>query len=173
MDAPERPAPALPLLLAWLVPGAGHAVLRKPWPALFVAASILPLFGTGLVLGGFEIVSWERHPWLFSLQVLTGAPAGVAALLTRTVVPTDPLSFRTVGELFTCVAGLLNVVAMADVWARCRSGDPESRLVEPAEEDHEGGAESLLAPETPAAPAAPPADSGPAGAEPAPEASHG
>lgn len=159
MDAAQRPNPFVPVLLAWLVPGAGHFALRRPWPGLFVAAAILPLFGAGLVLAGFENVSWERHPWYFGLQVFTGLPAGAAALLTRTTVLTEPLAHRTVGDLFTCVAGLLNIVALADVWARCSSGDPEERLVTPDEEEPEedGGVRSLLREESPSAAAVPPA----------------
>jgi hypothetical protein len=128
MEAASRPSPYVPVLVAWLVPGAGHFAIRRTWPGVFVAAAILPLFGTGLVLAGFENVNWDRHPWLFGLQALTGLPAFAAGFLTRTTVPTEPLAHKGVGDLFTCVAGLLNVVAIADVWARCSVGDPEERL---------------------------------------------
>jgi hypothetical protein len=151
MDTAERPSPFLPVLLAWLLPGAGHFALRRPWPGLFVALAILPLFVAGLLLSGLENVSWVRHPWYFSLQQFTGLPALIAALATKTLVPTEVFAHRAAGDLFTCVAGLLNVVAIADVWARGTAGDPESRLSDEKDEGSSaeaGGVESLLRQET-------------------------
>lgn len=132
------------MLLAWLLPGAGHLAIGRRAPGAVFALAIIPLFAAGLALAGFENVSWERHPWLFALQVLAGAPAGLAALLTKSTVLTDPLPHRSVGDLFTCAAGLLNLVAIADVWARCTAGDPETRVVAPEAD----GIESLVRPES-------------------------
>ena len=153
MEAARRPSPFVPLLLAWLVPGAGHFAIGRKWPGIFFALAILPLFGVGLVLAGFENVSVARHQFLFILQVLAGLPAIAAEFLTRGSTLTEPLTDRTAGDLYTCVAGLLNLVAMADVWARCAEGDPEERLAKKMREDDA----LLVRPETPVPPAAPPA----------------
>jgi hypothetical protein len=142
--------PALPVALAWLLPGAGHMTIGRAWPGIFVAGAVWPLFAGGMILAGFGNVSWERHPWLFGVQVLAGVPAGAAALLTRSVVVREFHAHHTVGDLFTCVAGLLNLVAVADVWARCVDGDPEERLARKlaseaaAAEDERRGAASLV-----------------------------
>jgi hypothetical protein len=117
-------SPVLPVLLAWLVPGAGHFAIGRPWPGIFVAAATLPLFVGGMALAGWLNVSPERHPWYFAAHAFIGLPTGIATLLTRTSVPTEPLAYRSAGELYTAMAGLLNLVAIADVWARCRHGDP-------------------------------------------------
>lgn len=123
---PHTPRSAVvPALLAWLVPGAGHLRIGRPWPAAFVAAAVVPLFVLGMVLGGFENVNPERHRWYFATQVWAGIPAIAGAVLTREVVPTEPVPAPSVGALYTAVAGLLNLVAIADCWARCRRGDPE------------------------------------------------
>ena len=121
-------SPFVPVLLAWLLPGAGHFAIRRAWPGIFVAVAIWTLFGAGMALSGFENVNWTRHPWLFGLQVLAAVPAGAAALLTKGLVPTEYYPHHTVGDLYTLVAGLLNLVAIGDVHARCTSGDPERRL---------------------------------------------
>lgn len=136
LSAPERAAdedsgprsPWGPLFAGWLVPGAGHLLLGRPWPALFVAAAVLPLFVGGMALAGWENVSQPRHPWLFVLQVLAGLPTAAAAWATRGLELTEFHRFHTVGDTFTCVAGLLNFVALGDVWERASSGDPEARL---------------------------------------------
>ena len=146
----------MPLLLAWLVPGAGHVALRRPAPAAFVALGIWPLFVGGIFLAGFANVSWDRHPWMFGLQALTGLPAVATSLATKGLEPAEMLPHHTVGDLFTCVAGLLNLVAMADVWARASSGDPEQRLARKlAEDEIDAAAARELAAEASASGAAP------------------
>jgi len=127
-EAPGSGSPWGPLVAGWLVPGAGHLLLGRPWPALFVAAAVWPLFVGGMALAGWENVSQPRHPWLFVLQVLAGLPTAVAAWATQTLELTEFHRFHTVGDTFTCVAGLLNFVALGDVWERANSGDPEARL---------------------------------------------
>jgi hypothetical protein len=125
----QRPAPFLPVLLAWLVPGAGHLKIGKLWPGVFTFGAILPLYFGGMALAGFENVSWTRHPiYFWAVHVWGGLVTGLAALMTRDV-PMARMPDRSTGELFTAVACLLNVIAIADVWSRCRRGDPETRAV--------------------------------------------
>lgn len=165
MDAEDRPSPYLPVLLAWLVPGAGHLKIGRLWPGVFTFAAILPTFVLGMSLAGFENVSWERHPiWFWAVHVFGGVLTGAAALLTRHVEIREFMPDRSAGELFTGVACLLNVVAIADVWSRCSRGDPESRgaahaaadeLAVPAAAPSAGvPASQGAAPATPAAPEA-------------------
>jgi len=114
------------VLLAWLVPGAGHLKIGKLWPGVFTFAAILPLYVGGMALAGFENVSWERHPiYFWAVHVFGGTLTGAAALLTRHVVKTEILPDESVGVLFTAVACLLNVIAISDVWSRC-SGRPDA-----------------------------------------------
>jgi hypothetical protein len=115
------------VFLAWLVPGAGHLKIGRLWPGVFTFAAILPLFVGGMALAGFENVSWVRHPyWFWAVHVFGGALTAAAGFLTQHVQPGQPLD-RNVGELFTALACLLNVIAISDVWSRCERGDPESR----------------------------------------------
>ena len=137
MASDERQSPFLPVILAWLVPGAGHLKIGRLWPGVFTFAAILPLYVGGMALAGFENVSYARHPiYFFAVHVFGGVLTGAAELLTRGVQVTQPLPDKSTGELFTAVACLLNLVAISDVWSRCRRGDPEDRvksLAEPTE----------------------------------------
>jgi len=146
MSPVERPAPLVPVLLAWLVPGLGHLRLGRVWPAAFVFLGVTPLFVLGMALAGFENVSWERHEFYFALHVWCGLPAIGAALATRGAAVTEVLRHYDVGTLYCAVAGLLNLVAITDVWARCRRGDPEelARRLEAAQEPHPLAAEKLV-----------------------------
>jgi hypothetical protein len=115
------------VFFAWLVPGAGHLKIGRLWPGVFTFAAILPLYVGGMALTGFENVSAERHPiYFWALHVWCGALTGVAAAFTRGVTHAN-MPDETVGVLFTAVASLLNVIAISDVWSRCRRGDPEAR----------------------------------------------
>ncbi len=125
MPSAAGTGPLVPVLLAWLVPGAGHLALRRFWPALFVALGVVPLFLLGMYLTGWENVSWTRHPFYFVLQAPAGLPAAIGALLTRETLPDRVMPHGTVGTLYSAVAGLLNLMAIADVWARAQRGDPE------------------------------------------------
>lgn len=113
-----------PVILAWLVPGAGHFAIGRRWPGIFVAGSILPLFFGGMWLAGFVNVNPQAHPWMFGAQVFAGGPALAAAALTTDTVISRFHPYQSAGELYTAIAGLLNLVAIADVIARCAHGDP-------------------------------------------------
>lgn len=131
MSSPQTPQQTPPgglgpVLAAWLVPGAGHLMLRRPWPALFVAGAVLPLFVLGMYLTGFENVSWERHPWYLGLQAPAGLVTLIAERLTGGTTPDRLMPHASVGTLYSAVAGLLNLMAITDVWARTRRGDPET-----------------------------------------------
>ncbi len=125
MSEPERPGALLPVLLAWVVPGAGHLKLGRVWPGVFVAGAVLPLFVLGMALAGYENVSFDRHPWYFALHVGAALPTALAHFLTEGRQLTEVMPHYKTGELYTAVAGLLNIVAAVDCWARCRRGDPE------------------------------------------------
>lgn len=115
------------MLLAWLVPGSGHLKIGRAWPGLFVFLAIVPLYVGGMALAGYENVSWVRHPiYFWAAHVWGGVLTGAAAFATQHVEPSGGPD-RSVGELFTAIACLLNVIAIADVWSRCSFGDPEER----------------------------------------------
>ena len=135
MEPQQRQSPILPVLLAWLVPGAGHLKIGRLWPGVFTFAAIIPLFVLGMALAGFENVSWERHPfWFWGAHVWGGLLTAAAAGLTMQAELRDKVPDQSIGQLFTAVACLLNVVAMADVWSRCGRGDPETRAAARAAE---------------------------------------
>jgi hypothetical protein len=166
MEEEQRQSPVLPVLLAWLVPGAGHLKIGRLWPGVFTFAAIIPLYVAGMALAGFENVSWERHPfWFWGAHLWGGLLTAGSAALTLHAEVRERLPDQSVGQLFTGVACLLNVVAMADVWSRCGRGDPETRFANRV-------AEAAAAAAARSADAPPPAATTPSPA-PAPEAPGG
>src|SRR5436190_1484241 len=115
-----RPHPFVPVLLAWLVPGAGHLKIGKLWPGVFIFAAVLPLYAGGMALAGFANVNWVTHPiYFWAVHVFGGVLTGAAAFLTQGVEVKERLPDQSTGELFTATACLLNVIAISDVWSRC------------------------------------------------------
>ncbi|MCG3135686.1 MAG: hypothetical protein HMLKMBBP_03418 [Planctomycetes bacterium] len=113
------------------MPGAGHAMLGKVWPAAFIAAAVLALYVGGMALAGWTNVDPVKHRWYFVTHVFAGGPTLAAWLATRGRELTEFRPHLSAGELFTALAGLLNLIAVCDVWTRATRGDPSP---EPAEE---------------------------------------
>ena len=107
----------LAVLFTWLFPGAGHFWLGHKTRGRFVAACIVPMFLTGLVLAGFLNVSpMDRHPVWGLAQAPGGLLTLVAWLATLSLKVTSANDYYLVGSLYTGSACLLNLVVMCDVW---------------------------------------------------------
>lgn len=101
-------------VLAWLVPGAGHFYLGMPKRGTIIFFTICGTFMLGLVLGGIDLVDPHLEtPW-FCAQVLAGVPAVIAVLLQNPDVPPGVGRGMDLGQLYTGVAGLLNLLCVVD-----------------------------------------------------------
>lgn len=78
------PAPATPahdrfepvaLVLAWLLPGAGHFYLGERSRAACIGAGILGLFFGGLLIGGIDVVDSKEDTIWYAGQALVGPVA--------------------------------------------------------------------------------------------------
>jgi len=126
--------PGKTLLLAWLVPGAGHWLLHRRGRALLYGASVIGVFIAGLLMGGLQTVSVYGHKWAFALQIFDGPmaiaaavahhlvavgsqAAGVAAdSLLRRLASTEPSQLTDLGMTFTLVSAAFNVLVIADAF---------------------------------------------------------
>jgi TM2 domain-containing membrane protein YozV len=105
----------LPLLAGWLVPGAGHFLLRKWGRGALLSASILGMFAIGIAMqgklysGGHDILDMLGFAGDLGngLLYIVGRAAGWGA---------DQVTVTTgeYGTRFIVVAGLLNVIAAVD-----------------------------------------------------------
>lgn len=105
----------LPLIAGWLVPGAGHFLLRKWGRGALLAAAILGMFATGIAMQG-KIYSGTKD--ILELLGLAGDLGnGLLYLVSRAAgLGADPITVTTgeYGTRFIVVAGLLNVIAAVD-----------------------------------------------------------
>lgn len=123
---PDAAAPAgkwLPALgLAWLIPGAGHFMLGRPVRAMLVFASVILMFLLGLMMRGplFEPQGGDMLTMLIYYGgYLAHIATGIPYILTKALGYSQPDVAGHVhdyGAKFLVGAGLLNVLAMVDVY---------------------------------------------------------
>lgn len=105
----------LPLIAGWLVPGAGHFLVRKWGRGLLLAASILAMFVLGIAMQG-KVYS-SAHDILDVLGLVGDLGSGLLYIVTRALgLGADSAQVTTAdyGTRFIVVAGLLNVIAAVD-----------------------------------------------------------
>ncbi|HUT37033.1 MAG TPA: DUF6677 family protein [Planctomycetota bacterium] len=128
----SRRDPGRALLLAWLLPGAGHWFIGLRGRAVLYGASVLGIFLVGLGMGGLATVSVYGHKWAFLLQVFGGplavatavgqhlaqqaVAAPTAAAWLRNLACPSPSPLADLGMTFTLVSAAFNILVMADAF---------------------------------------------------------
>lgn len=108
--------PLLILLAGWLVPGAGHFLLRKWIRGSLLFLSIFAMFFIGIALHG-KIYSPNTGDLLDVLNFVGDLGAGILYVLARVLdlgASTVQVTVADYGTKFIVVAGLLNVIAAVD-----------------------------------------------------------
>jgi len=105
----------LPLIAGWLVPGAGHFLLRKWVRGALLLVSIVSMFALGLAMQG-KLYTGAQD--LLSLLGMAGdLGSGLLYLVSRMLgLGADPVQTTVAdyGRVFIVVAGLLNIIAAID-----------------------------------------------------------
>jgi hypothetical protein len=115
-------SPWLIAAIAWFIPGAGHALLRRRGRGAIVFAAVLLTFVTGILLRG---PMFQPHGGdLLTTAIQWGGffgdlASGVFYLLTVWLGYAQPDAAGHVhdyGSKLLVAAGLLNILAMVDAW---------------------------------------------------------
>jgi len=113
-------APAV--ALGWLVPGGGHFLLKKPGRGALLLASVASMFVCGLMMQGTMFTPQSGD--LLTTLINTGGfignlSSGILYLLSQWFGYNQPDMAGHVhdyGTKFLVTAGLLNILAMVDVY---------------------------------------------------------
>jgi hypothetical protein len=114
----KGPGPALTVVSAWLVPGAGHFLHRQPQKATVIFVVLVAMVVIGLGAGGRLFPFDTSEPLVLlaaAAQWMMGVPRLVAAMAGWGHGEVTAVSFEY-GNTFLIVAGLLNVLVMFDAY---------------------------------------------------------
>lgn len=121
-QAPVRSAgqsssvPLMVLIAGWLVPGAGHFLLKKWIRGVLLFVSIVAMFSIGVALKG-KVYTPNTGELLDMLNFVGDLGNGLLYLIARVAGwGTAPVELVTAdyGTKFMVVAGLLNIIAAVD-----------------------------------------------------------
>ena len=127
--AKERAAPAAPsrpttgrlvrlCAAAWLIPGAGHYMLRRRGRALVLFVAIVAMFVLGLVMKG-EFFSTTTPSWLETLGYYGELCVGLPLFVARFFGYAGGVPFfvsADFGTAFLVSAGMLNVLSILEAF---------------------------------------------------------
>jgi hypothetical protein len=112
-----------PVVAAWLVPGAGHFLLKKTGRGALIFLSVVATFFLGLFMRGVMFSPEKGADYLTTLINYGGFAANLAAGALYLLTSMFGYSQQDVagavhdyGTKFLVTAGLLNVLAMVDAW---------------------------------------------------------
>jgi len=92
-------------LLAWLIPGAGHFLIKEKKRALIISITIILTFCVGLYVGSIGIINpVGAKPW-YVAQIMNSPIVAVLAVFGR---PNE------IGQIYTSIAGLLNLLCIVN-----------------------------------------------------------
>ncbi len=118
--------PTLALIAGWLIPGAGHFILRKWIRGSLLFISIVSMFLIGLALKG-KIYSPNTSELLDILNFFGDLGTGLLYLIARAFdlgAPSVQIASADYGTKFIVVAGLLNIISAVDAHSLANGRKP-------------------------------------------------
>jgi len=122
LETPSVGSWAPAVVLAWLIPGGGHFLLKRPGRGAVLGISVILVFLLGLMMRGtlFQPQSGDLLTMVIYYGGFIGdVLAGVLYFLTVWLGYAQPDMAGHVhdyGTKFLVAAGLLNLLAMVDAW---------------------------------------------------------
>jgi len=103
-------------LLAWLVPGAGHFVLKEKERTIIIFVTIVLTFCVGIYIGSIGVINlYGSTPWYVVGAQIMNSPA-VLVLGQMTTGGAYPVNGwpNEIGQIYTSTAGLLNLLCIVN-----------------------------------------------------------
>ena len=101
-------------LLAWLIPGAGHLMIKENKRALIISVTIILTFCAGLYIGSIGIINpVGAKPW-YVAQIMNSPVVAALGYMSKTgdyYVYGKP---NEIGQIYTSIAGLLNLLCIVN-----------------------------------------------------------
>jgi hypothetical protein len=121
LTAPVKPWPVA-VLAGWVLPGLGHLLLRRPGRASLLFVCVIVMFLLGLMMRGpmfqpqgGDLLTTIIYYGGFISHLMSGAPYFLSVALGYSQ-PDVAGHVHDYGSKFLVAAGLLNILAMVDVY---------------------------------------------------------
>jgi len=101
-------------LLAWLVPGAGHFVINEKKRSIIIFVTIVLTFCTGLYIGSIGVINPGEARLAYSAQIMNSPIVRVLGQLTQTGAYPVYGRPNEIGQIYTGIAGLLNLLCIVN-----------------------------------------------------------
>jgi len=103
-------------LLAWLVPGAGHFVIKEKRRAIIIFVTIAITFTVGLYIGSIGVIDFSEKAPIYVKAAQVVNPPIVLMLGSRTAGGAYPVYGwpNEIGQVYTMTSGLLNLLCIVN-----------------------------------------------------------
>ena len=101
-------------LLAWLVPGAGHFVLKEKKRAIIIFATIVLTFCAGIYAGSIGVIDPVGAWWWYVAQIMNSPMVAVLGHLTAGGAYPVYGRPNEIGQIYTSIAGMLNLLCIVN-----------------------------------------------------------
>ncbi len=99
-------------LVAWILPGGGHFLIGERRRAGIIFVTIFLTFAIGLHVGSIAVInSVEARPWFFA-QICASPLVGLIDSWSRSANLDAYGRPADVGQIYTSIAGLLNLLSI-------------------------------------------------------------
>ena len=114
-------------LAGWLVPGAGYYLQKDKLRAVIIGITIIATFATGIYVGSIYVINPTDAKLWYIAQMMT-SPA-VALIGNKTTVNHQQIYGKPneIGQIYTSIAGLLNLLCIVNCVHHAYLNDTEDR----------------------------------------------
>ena len=101
-------------LAGWLIPGAGHLILKEKARAVIIFTAIVLTFAIGVYLGSIAVVNPVTGKLAYAAQIMNSP---MVAMIGRVTKQGEYAVFgkpNEIGQIYTSIAGLLNLLCIVN-----------------------------------------------------------
>ncbi len=99
-------------LLSWCVPGAGYFLLKEKKRAIIICATITLTFCIGIYIGSIGVIDPVDAKGWYAAQILNSPAVAILGHLTRGGAYAVYGKPNEIGQIYTSIAGLLNLLCI-------------------------------------------------------------
>ena len=112
-------------MLGWLIPGAGHLVIKEVKRAVIIFVTITLLFVTGVFIGSIGIIDPVTAKLWYMAQLMVSPVVFLLANIAKSGAYEVYGHPQDIGQIYTAVAGLLNLLCILSAVYMAHSGRGE------------------------------------------------